>query len=84
MEIEQSNLAACRSASLSRTSKRRLADPLGLPDIAPWQVRANHQAGLRWIRPIEAARSASFSWWVRVSLTELSRQPSGVRTATLS
>ncbi len=33
---------------------------------------------------IEAASSASFSWWVMVSLTELSRQPSGVRTATSS
>ena len=33
---------------------------------------------------IAAAASASFSWWVAVKVTELSRQPSGVRTATSS
>ncbi len=37
-----------------------------------------------FIAAIEAASSAWFSWCVTVSLTELSRQPSGVRMATLS
>ena len=55
----------------SRASRGR---PYGRPCVRRRQPVTRHQA----------ASSASFSWWVRVGLTVLSRQPSGVRRATLS
>jgi hypothetical protein len=58
------------------------ADRHRRPSLERRRVRVRRRQS--FAAAIAAASSASFSWWVRVSLTELSRQPSGVRTATSS